>query len=255
MSTPATVHAPASPGRRILNVMRLQFANPWTAITLPWMILGIIFLMNLAIWALIFTNLDPVSRVNAGEGTQWSGASMFIFVYMMVVAIQAVSITFPFALGYGVTRRDYYLGSALAFVLLAAMYSIGMTILSIIEEATDGWGLHGRMFTTAYFGDGPWFQRLFIFFVAMLFFFFVGAALGGVWVRWKANGLTAFFVGLGVLIIGGAALLTLTENWHLVGNFFAGAGWLGSYAWSLVVTAIAAVLGFLILRGATPRPA
>jgi hypothetical protein len=252
MST-ITEHAPATPLRRILNVVRLHLANPWTTILLPWMVVGIIFLANLAIWVIIFTNIDPADKADTSEGMQWSGASMWIFVYMMVVAVQAIAITFPFALGYGVTRRDYYLGSAVAFVLLSAMYAAGLTILSVIEEATGGWGLGGRMFTAAYFGDGPWFERLFIYFVAMLFFFFVGAAVATVWVRWKANGLTAFFIALGALLIGLAALFTFTQTWHLVGNFFAGAGFLGSYAWSLVLTAIAGVTGFFILRRATPK--
>ena len=251
--TAVTEHAPATPTRRILNAARLQFANPWTTITLPWMILGIIFLANLAIWGIIYNGAAPADRADALAGTGWSGASMYIFVYMMVVAVQAISITFPFALGYGVTRRDYYLGASLAFVGLAAMYSIGLTILSVIEEATGGWGLGGSMFTAYYFGDGDWPERLVIFFSAFLFFFFVGAAIATVWVRWKANGLTAFFVALGAVIIGGAALLTFTNSWGGVGQFFATAGFLGTYASSLVITVIAAVLGFVILRRATPK--
>ena len=134
--------------------------------------------MNLAIWWIIFSAATAERRGRCREGLQYSGASIYIFVYMMVVAIQAMNLTFPFALGYGVTRRDFWLGSSLTFVLLSAMYAIGLTILSIIEEATNGWGLGGRMFTAVYFGDGPWSQRLFIFFVAFLFFFFVGAAIG-----------------------------------------------------------------------------
>jgi hypothetical protein len=251
----ATSHAPATPVQRILNVVRLHFANPWTTIVLPWIILGIIFFANLAIWAIIMRAAGPQGSADAAEGFQWSGASMYIFVYMMVVAIQAISITFPFALGYGVTRRDYYLGSALTFVILSAMYAVGLTILAVIEEATNGWGLGGRMFTAAYFGNEAWPLHLFIIFVAFLFFFFVGAAIASVWVRWKANGVVIFFAALGALLIGAVALLTFTENWGIVGSFFANAGFLGSYAWSLVPTAIAAVVGFFILRRATPRAA
>ena len=248
-----TVAAPATPAQRILNAAKLQFANPWTTITLPWMILAIIFLANLAIWGIIYMGAAPADRADALAGTGWSGASMYIFVYMMVVAVQAIAITFPFALGYGVTRRDYYLGASLAFVGLAAMYSIGLTILSVIEEATGGWGLGGSMFTAYYFGTGGWPERLVIFFSAFLFFFFVGAAVATVWVRWKANGLTVFFVALGAFVIGGAALLTFTSSWGLIGDFLGRAGFLGTYASSLVVTILAAVLGFFILRRATPK--
>ncbi|MEP6477884.1 MAG: ABC transporter permease [Rhodoglobus sp.] len=254
-TTTVAGHAPATPLQRILNVVRLHFTNPWTTIVLPWMILGIIFVASLAVWWIIFANLpSDADRADAADGLQYSGGINYIFVYMMVVAIQAISITFPFAQGYGVTRRDYYLGSSLAFVLLAAMYSIGLTILSLIEELTHGWGFGGQMFTPVYFGDN-WMQRLFVFFVTFLFFFFVGAAIATVWVRWKATGVTAFFIVLGVILIGAAALLTFTSSWAVIGNFFAGAGLLGSFAWSLVLTAIAAITGFFVLRRATPRAA
>ena len=247
-----TVRPPASAARRILNVVRLHLTNPWTTIILPWFILIAILLANIAIWWLILSNTPTADIADVRDGLGYSGASTYIFVYIMVVAVQAIAVTFPFALGYGVTRRDYYLGTALTFLGLSAMFSVGLTILSLIEEATDGWGLGGRMFTTFYYGDG-WPQRLFIYFTAFLFFFSVGMAAASIWVRWKANGLIAFFVGLGVIVIGGAALLTLTQNWPAFGAFFANAGFVGSFAWSLVISAIAAIGGFFILRRATPK--
>ncbi len=254
MTTATTAPRHASPVSRVVNVMKLHFANPQTTIVFPWMIMGFIFLVNLAIWSILFAALPPADRADTADGLQYSGAASFIFVYMMVVAIQAISITFPFAQGYGVTRRDFYLGSALTFVVLAAMYTAGLTILSVIEEATGGWGFGGRMFTAIYFGDSTA-QRVFIYFVAFLFFFFVGSVIATMWVRWKATGVTIFFAALTLLLVAAAALITFTGNWPLIGQFFVTAGLVGSYAWSLVLTAIAAVTGFFILRRATPRAA
>jgi hypothetical protein len=234
--------------------MKLHFANPWTTITMPWIILAAIFAANLAIWAVILLNTPGTDHADIAAGFQWSGASAYIFVYMMVVAVQAINVTFPFALGYGVTRRDFSLGTALQFVVLSAMYAAGLTILAAIETATNGWGLGGRMFTAAYFGSGlPWYAQFFVFFVLMLFFFFVGAAAAAVFVRWKATGLTFFFIGLAALAIGAVYLLSLTNSWAAVGAFFASAGLVGSYAWSLVITVISAAAGYLILSRATPR--
>lgn len=245
--TPTTQH------QRIGRVVRLHFANPWNTIALPWIILGAIFLANLAIWAVIFWSATSSGdKRDIADGMQYSGSTFYIFVYMLIVAVQAINITFPFALGYGVTRRDYYLGTALNFVILSAMYSIGLTILSIIEGATGGWGIGGRMFSAVFFGDS-WPQRLYIFFVGMLFFFFVGALFGAVFVRWRGNGLIALFVGLGAIGIGIVALLTLTRGWSLVGNFFVTAGLVGALSWSLIITAIAGTVGFFVLRRATPR--
>ena len=33
------------------------------------------------------------------------------------------------------------------------MYAVGITLLGVIEQATGGWGLGGRMFSAVYFGD------------------------------------------------------------------------------------------------------
>lgn len=237
---------------RIASVAKLHLTNPWTAIILPWMIMGFIFVANLAIWAIILGAAAPEDRPDIREGLGYSGATTYFFVYIMVLAVQAISVTFPFALGYGVTRRDYYIGTALVFTGLSAMFSIGLTLLSIIEEATGGWGLGGRLFTAMYYGDN-WVERLFTYFTAFLFFFFVGTSAAAIWVRWKANGLVAYFVGLAIILIGGAALLTFTGTWHVVGDFFTSAGLVGSFAWSLVITVIAAVGGFFVLRRATPK--
>ncbi len=244
--------APAFSGR-VASVVRLHLANPWTTIILPWMILGIIFVANLLVWLLIFAATPASEHPDIAQGLQYSGATLYIFVYMMVVAIQAMNATFSFALGFGVTRRDYYLGTAVTFVGLAAMYAVGLTLLSVLEELTGGWGLGGRMFTAVYYGSGPAWERLLVFFVAYLFFFFVGAAIATVYVRWKAFGITVFFVAIGFLLIGVGALVVLTDAWGAIGAYFTAAGVLGSYATSLVVTVIAAVAGFVILRRATPR--
>jgi len=252
----ADYRAPQGPGplARIANVVKLQFANPYTVLTAPWVILIAIFLVNLAIWWIIMSQVtDPADRADVSEGFGYSGASLFIFVYMMVVAIQSMNQTFNFALGMSVTRRDYYLGSAVTFTLLSVVFAAGMTVLGAIEQATDGWGVGGRMFTSIYFGDGGWFERFVIIFLALMFFFFIGAVAATVFVRWKAVGLTVLAVVVAVILLALVALATFTQSWGRVGEWFATTGFLGSALWSLVITAIAGVAGFFILRRATPR--
>lgn len=243
----------STPISRITRIVKLNLTNPWTTVILPWIIIGAIFALSYGIWLIITANsTDGVS--GAGDGLQYSGANSWIFVYMMVIAVQAMNLTFPLALGYGATRRDFYLGSSLTFVLLSAMYAVGMTILATLEEATNGWGIGGRMFTAIYFGGegAEWWSRLLTFFFILLFFFFVGASAATLYVRWKANGLVVYFLALGLLVVGAVAFFTYTQNWGLVGEFF-GLGALGVSAWLLVPTALAGIAGFLVLRRATPR--
>lgn len=238
---------------RVLANARLIVANPWTTLTLPWIILGVIFVANWCIWWLIARNAGPGVIENATQGMAWSGAGFYLFVYMMVVAIQAVNSSFPLALGWGSTRRDFSLGAALVWVGLSLVYATGFTVLGVIEEATNGWGLGGVMFTAIYFGDGPWFVRFLVCIGLLLFFFFVGSALAAAYVRWKANGLYVFFALLGLFLIGAAAVLTLTGNWPWLWGGIADLGVTGLVAWSLPVSAIAGLIGWVLLRRATPR--
>lgn len=241
-----------SPLARITRVVKLHFANPWPILITPLMILGFIFVVNLIIWWIIRTVAGPADAADAIDGFQYSGSTGFLFVYMMVVAILAMSQTFAFALGFGATRRDYYLGTALTFVVLTAFYTTLISVLAAIERATDGWGLGGRMFTPMYFGE-EWNVQIFAIAVLLLFFFFVGSISGAIYVRYKSFGVTLFWCLIALAIVGGAALLTLTATWGAFGEFFANAGFVGGYATSLVPTAIAAIAGFFVLRRATPR--
>jgi hypothetical protein len=237
---------------RLLRVVRLHFANPATLLYTPLGILAAIFLGSLAIFWVVLRTLG-VPTAGGDSGVQISGPGAFIFIYMLVVAIQAVNITFGLALGYGSTRRDFYWGSALAFVLLSAGWTVLYSILAAIEEATDGWGLGGVLFRVNSFGGATWLQQAFATFVLFLLFFFVGTATASVYVRWRSTGMVVFFLGLGAVLVGLVALITLTETWTSVGRLLGEVGYTGGFALLLVPTALAAVGGWLILRRATPR--
>lgn len=242
--------------RRLWNVVRLHLANPFTILVTPLMVLGIIFLANWVIWFLVRSAAptDPESVADVSQGLQYSGASMWTFVYMMVVAIMAMNLTFSFALGFGSTRRDFSLGSAATFVGLSAGWALLYTALAIVERATNGWGLGGAMFNAFYFGvDEPWGVRLFNTFVAFLFFFMIGSVFGAIYVRYRSRGLILFFLVLSVVLIGLVALATLTSSWGAFADFFVGIGWFGGYALSLPISLVAGVAAHLVLRRATPR--
>jgi hypothetical protein len=251
--TTATVTTTAPAPAHIWRVVRLHFVNKWTTIGVPWLIMAFIFVINLAIWAVILGSVSASDRADVQSGMGFSGATFYIFVYMLVVAVQAVNLTFPFALGFGITRREFYLGTVVAFAILSLFYGVCLTILSYLEEATHGWGLGGHLFTAVYFGNGTWFERLFVFTVGMLFFFFIGAIAATVFVRWKANGLLVAGGILVVVILAVVTGVTLTGSWPNVGGAFVAAGPIGVVAWLLVPTALAAVAGYFVLRRATPR--
>lgn len=243
-------------GRRLLSVARLHAANPVTIFGTPALVVGVILIISIVIWWIVrtLTPDDPESVMNVSQGFQYSGAGLWIFVYMMVVAIMAMNSSFALALGFGATRRDYMLGTVLTFVGLSALYAIIYGLLAALEEATGGWGLGGAMFTSFITGiDAPWWLRLFHVFALFLFFFSIGTVFGAIFVRGKATALLLFFAALGLALVGAAALITLTHSWGAFGQFFVTVGFTGAYALSLPVSAVSVVAASLILRRATPR--
>jgi hypothetical protein len=250
---PATAPSPGFSRNRILAVTRLHFVNRFAMFVLPSMILGFILLANIAIWYLILAATDPSDPVHHGQGFSYTGAIFYIFIYMMIVAVQAVNRTFPFALGYGVTRRNFWLGSSLAFVLLAVGYSALLTILSVIELWTNGWGAGGHMFVPTYFDGGAWYLRFALYLLVFLLCLFVGSAAAAVYVRWRSTGMIAYFAGLVIIVLGAITLITLTGSWVAVGDWLTDSGALGLAAWSLVISAVSAFAGYFILRRATPK--
>jgi hypothetical protein len=240
-----------TPAARLLNVVRLYAANPYTVLILPLIILLGILLVNIAIWMLILFAAGPSSMGQAERGLQYSGAGFYPFVYFLVLAVQAINITFSIALGYGATRRNFYLGTAITFVLIAALFAIAMGLLGLIEQLTGGWWLGGHMFTSVYFGAN-WWTRLLVFFFGLLFSLFTGSGFAAVWVRWKVTGLVIAFGLLAVLVLGSIALLTYTRTWNLVGDAL-DAGPLAFTAWLLIPAGLSAIAGYFMLRRATPR--
>jgi hypothetical protein len=236
--------------QRIWNVVRLHYTNRWTMLILPWLVLALIFVINLLVWLIIDLATGSNTYTSSGE---WSGGTSYIFIYTFVLSIQAIALTFPFALGFSVTRRDYYLGTSSAFILLALMFSIGFVILGYLEEWTRGWWLGAHLFHVVYFGSGPVWQRFFNVFGIFLFCFFVGTVIATIYQRWKMNGVLVFCAGLAFLSVGAFAWVALTDSWAAVGQWFASSGSTGVIAWLLVPTALAALGGFRILRHATPR--
>jgi len=258
----SAVDLTATPGRRttttaasrVWRVTRLLTANPWTTVWLPLIIMSIIFVLTLGIWWLVSASIDPSTAGESTDGVRYNGASSYIFVYMLVVAVQSVNLVFPLALGYGSTRRAFTLGAGLAFVLLSLGYSVVMTLGAWLEQLTGGWGIGGIFFSTVMFDtDAGWIAQWWIYLCWFVFFFFTGMGFASVFVRWKATGLVSAFAVLALLLLGAIALVTLTDNWPWVWEVLSDAGTLGIASALLVPAVVAAAIGHLVLRRATPR--
>ncbi len=129
-----------------IKVARYHMVDRLTYLGLPWAILAFVFVINVIIAAAI-----PVS---ASTEIHVGGLASF---YSVILAAGVLSTTrsLPFGLAVGVSRRSYYLGTASLAVALAVLYGLGLTVLQIIERASDGWGVNLYFFRVTYLLNGP----------------------------------------------------------------------------------------------------
>ncbi|MGV8884161.1 MAG: hypothetical protein ACOH1T_01050 [Microbacteriaceae bacterium] len=247
-ATPALT--PPSELTRIAHVVRLHLVNRNVYIGIPWSVLGGAFVISMIVALLI--NFATGDATGSKLGMEYSWAVLSPLWYLAAVAVMAIAQSFPFALGFGVTRRDFYLGTSLMFAAISIANAIALATLGEIEKLTAGWGIGMSMFTSLFF-DGTWIANVFVFTVTQLGIFFIGACIATVYMRWRVIGMFVFWFGFAFLLIGVIAGITLTENWEPVVRWLSGLGTVGIFAWLLVPVTVSAFVGYFILRRATPK--
>jgi hypothetical protein len=173
--------------------------------------------------------------------------------YLIVVGVQAVSYTFPFALGFGATRRDYWIGTGVMFVLASLLFAVTIATLLLIERATGGWGIGAGMFDALWYVGADWFTAFYTTFALQLLVLFIGAGVTTVFMRWRMKGMMIVLFGGVVVILAIIAALTFTESWEALGAWLASIGVVGVFTLVLAKALAWAVAGFLVIRRATPR--
>lgn len=253
-STPPVDIHERSAWTRIWNVVRLHLVDKRTYVGYPWMIVVAAWVISAIISNIIgYATGQGLGGAEATENQRFSWAVLAPQWYLIVVAVQAISFSFPFALGYSVTRRDFYLGTSLLFVLISAFNAVAFTALTQIEKVTNGWGMGTYMFNALWFGLDAWYVDLLAFFGVQMLVFFVGASVATIYMRWRMPGMLVFWVSLALALVGSVALITYTDNWPTVTNWLNAQGTAGVFLWLLIPTALAGVGGFLVLRRATPK--
>ncbi|RBY84039.1 hypothetical protein [Blastococcus sp. TF02A-30] len=195
---------------RVLQAARLHLVNPVVILGIPWLVVSISFAINVAIF-----HLTP-----AGEEEGFSGGVLALYITVLVVFVQAVTQLLPFAMGVSLSRRTFYLGTALVAAVQALGYGIVLSALVSIENATDGWGAGLRYWAPGIFDvDNPLLQ-VFASGAPMLAFMFVGIGMGVVHQRWGQAGTWGLIIGSLVLFGGLAILITWLEAWGSVAEWF-----------------------------------
>ncbi|MDO5751871.1 hypothetical protein [Arthrobacter sp.] len=227
---------------RAMAVARMQLINKWTFLGIPAVIIGGSFLLSLVIFALIPNSV----------GVKYSGAGQAVMWYFFGLGIQSLTLSFPFSQGLSVSRRNFFLGTVGLFTVLAAAISALYVILGIVETATNGWGLQGRMFAISWVADRSWFVQWFFYFVLMMFLFLLGFWAATVYKRWQATGVLVMTLSFAVLVVAAVALITWQGWWPAVGAWLITLTPLSLGALAFAFVLILGFAAFSTLRRATP---
>jgi hypothetical protein len=201
-----------------------------TYLALPWGIMLFSFLVNVVIAA----------TVPRPPGGQYTGGVATIYIFLLVCGAYSMTRSLPFGLMLGVSRRTYYLGTALLVATLGVVYGLGLTVLQAVERVTGGWGLSLHFFRVPWIMDGPWYQTWLTSFVLLVLFFGYGMWYGLVYRRWSLPGMVVFSAAQVLVALVAVIAVSMTHNWAAVGNFFVT---LTAPALTGVLAALAVALG------------
>ena len=196
----------------IVKVARLHLVDRFGYTWLVWGVLAFTFLVN---WAL-FAVIGPTES----DGS-YTGALLSIYIFMIVIGVQAAVRFLPFAFTLGVSRRTYYLGTIALIVGLNAANAVVLTLLWRLELATEGWGIQMHFFQVPWILWGPWYQVLITNFVLLTLTFLMGMWFGLIYRRFALIGTLIFSGVLTLVVVGAVLVITWRQWWPQVGHFLA----------------------------------
>ncbi|WP_336033800.1 hypothetical protein [Geodermatophilus sp. FMUSA9-8] len=230
---------------RVLASARLHAMNPLLTVGIPWGVVSLSFVINLAVWSLTDAGTQPGGGITGGV------ASLYITV--LVVFVQSVTQVMPFAMGMSLSRRTFYLGTALAALVAALVYGVAVALLVAIEDATGGWGVRLNFWAPGQMDVDNIALQVLVSGAPMLAAAFLGVAIGVVMKRWGQYGIWGLVIGAMVVFGGLAVLVSWRGWWGDVGTWLVDQSTLTlAVAIPVALAAVAAALSFAGLRRVVP---
>jgi hypothetical protein len=202
-----------------------------TWIVMPWGIMAFSFLVNIGV---------SLAVPNGSRGI-FTGGLASLYIFMLLCGALSMTRALPFGLMMGISRRTYYTGTALLVLALSAVYGLGLTLLQLVERATNGWGLKLHYFRIPWILDGPWYETWLTSFVLLVALILYGMWYGLVFRRWSVPGLVAFIATQVIVALLAVVAVSATHSWSGVGHFFTT---VTALALTGVLAAVALAMGF-----------
>lgn len=223
---------------RVSGVIKMHCKDKWSWFIIPWLVMLSSFFINLIISLFL-------------DETMYTGGIASIYIYMFVAGIITLAQTFQFALGLGVSRKDYYMGTSAMVVLTSIFSALVLFLLNRTEVWTEAWGTGLHFFHVPYLSDGPLINQFIIPFLILLFMHYSGILISAVYRRTGRNGL---FIASGIFLIVSTVLgfLATYLDWYpAIFDWMINQRAIDYTLWMLPFTAVFALVSYLLLRRAT----
>lgn len=230
---------------RVLSAARLHMINPLVIVGVPWLVVTVSFAINLAVWSTIGLAEEAPDS--------FTGGVLALYFTVLVVYVQAVTQLLPFAMGVSLSRRTFYLGTAVVAVAQALLYGLALAVLTRIETATGGWGAGLEFWAPGALRVDNFAVQALASGAPMLAFMFVGIAIGVTQKRWGPTGVWGVLIGLVAFLGALVILISWLEGWGPIGRWFADQSPMTlTIGLPIVLAAVLAVVAYGGLRRIVP---
>lgn len=237
--------------KTMFNVTQLHFLNRFTSLLVPiLLLLGAGVITVLIHFVLVRSGIDITGAgMSPGEGAQFnSTVGWMLSGFLVYLGVASVSMSFPFALSLGSTRRSFVLGTLLCHVGLAAYLAALIVVLIVLEKATGHWFAGIRVFDIHLLGGGDLARAASIGFLGALTFLSVGAGFAASWLRYGNRGPIVVATAV-VILLAGLGIVFAPQLRQVLAHFQL--WWLVIFAASVIV--VAALGQYAGLHGASIR--
>ena len=230
--TTTQIKAPTQIGR-LVQVLKVNFASPFSALITPLIVLGVLLAATYTLEALRLAFMSA-------DGEVMFLPEAFLIIFLLVIANQTIYHHFPIALSYGISRRDFYVGSLIGFAALSVWYAVLTMAIGLVR----GTYLLAELSSI---GIEDFLSLIWAFLAIQL----VGASITTIYLRWGKVGMLVFFGTLSAILISLPIVITNLESWDA---FFELQGVdlrpIDAFAISTVIAVLIAIAGYLTIRRA-----
>ncbi|MFD1675459.1 hypothetical protein [Alicyclobacillus fodiniaquatilis] len=223
---------------RTMSIVKLHFKSRLLLFFLPWFITLFSFFINLILCFIIHSQT-------------YSGSVATVYLYMLIIGIFFLRGAFPFAIGFSVRRTDFFVGTAMTILIINAVNALILSLLSLIENLTDSWGVNLHFFHLPYLDASPAIGQFWIDFVILLHLCFLGWLISSLFQRFGRGGLLIFFAALFIFCSVAAILCTYFNKWIPIFTWFFHHSALQLSWWLIPAIVVYGIVTYLLLRRAT----